>query len=103
MIDANDVKFPITLAEFTRMQQASMHRFPTTNDMEIFAQIVDTANEAYHAAAEGDSDTVADILYAINISAAETPKAGQVAAVCRSWVLIAAKAGMEVLRKKMAE
>lgn len=103
MQDYSNIKFPVTLAEFTRIQRAAMHRNPTADEREIYSEIVKTANEAYHAAAAGDSDTVAGILNAINGAAAKTPAAGQVAAVCRSWVLIATKAGMEVLRKKWAD
>lgn len=102
MQDYSNIKFPVTLAEFTRIQREALHRNPTADEREIYREIVSLANEAYNAAAAGDSDTVADILNAINRSAAETPAAGQVAAVSRSWVLIATKAGMDIFRKKMA-
>lgn len=102
MQDYSNIKFPVTLAEFTRIQREALHRNPTADEREIYREIVDLANEAYNAAAAGDSNTVADILNAINCSAAETPAAGQVAAVSRSWVLIATKAGMDILREKTA-
>ena len=70
MQDYSKIKFPVTLAEFTRIQREALHRNPTADEREIYRKIVDLANEAYNAAAACDGDTVEDILNAINRSVA---------------------------------
>ena len=97
MIDTSKVQFPLTLAAFASLQRNEMRRIPTIEEMEIFSQVVDTANVAYHAAAAGDADTALGILNDILIAGAQTPGAAPVAAMCRGWVLLAIRAGMDVL------
>lgn len=102
MIDASKAKFPVTLAEFTRLQRAESKRDFTPDELELFREIVDTANEVYQAAAEGDSDTASEILGAINQAAEETPGSGQVAALCRGWAVKGLIEGMKVFKAKIA-
>ena len=97
MIDTSKVQFPLTLAGFASLQRNEMRRVPTVQEMEIFSQIVDTANEAYHAAAAGDCDTVEEILSAINCTAAQIPEASHVAALCRGWVMKGMFEGIKIL------
>lgn len=101
MVDARNVKFPITLEEFTRLQRAEMHHDPTAEELELFSEIVETANEAYHAAAVGDSDTVEDIFNAINCAAAESPEYWHVAALLRGWANKGMLEGMKTLKDKL--
>lgn len=101
MVDTSNVKFPITLEEFTRLQRLEMHHEPTAEELEIFSEIVETANEAYHAAAAGDSDTVEDIFNAINCAAAEAPEYWHVAALLRGWANHGMLEGMKILKKKL--
>ena len=93
MIDTSKVQFPLTLAAFASLQRNEMRRIPTVEEMELFSQIVDTANMAYPAAAAGDADTAVGILNDILIAGAQTPGAAPVAAMCRGWVLLAIRAG----------
>ena len=101
MIDTSKVQFPLTLAAFAILQRNEMRRIPTVEEMEIFSQIVDTANVAYHAAAAGDADTALGILNDILIAGAQTPGAAPVAAMCRGWVLLAIRAGKDVLKREI--
>lgn len=101
MVDASKVKFPITLEEFTRLQRAEMHHDPTAEELELFSEIVDMANEVYHAAAAGDSDTAESIFYAINHASDGTPFDNHVAALCRGWAVKGLMEGMVVFKKKM--
>ena len=101
MIDTSKVQFPLTLAGFASLQRNEMRRVPTVQEMEIFSQIVDTANVAYHAAAAGDADTAVGILNDILIAGAQTPGAAPVAAMCRGWVLLAIRAGKDVLKREI--
>ena len=101
MIDTGKVQFPLTLAGFASLQRNEMRRVPTVQEMEIFSQIVDTANVAYHAAAAGDADTAVGILNDILIAGAQTPGAAPVAAMCRGWVLLAIRAGKDVLKREI--
>ena len=101
MIDTSKVQFPLTLAAFASLQRNEMCRIPTIEEMEIFSQIVDTANVAYHAAAAGDADTALGILNDILIAGTQTPGAAPVAAMCRGWVLLAIRAGKDVLKREI--
>lgn len=101
MVDASKIRFPITLEEFTNLQRPEMHRSPTREDLEIFSEVVETANEVYYAAAEGDSEAVEAILSSINIVAAEMPEANHLAALCRGWSLKALLEGAKVVKKKL--
>lgn len=101
MVNASNVIFPITLEEFTRLQRPEMHHEPTADDLELFSDIVETANEVYQAAAEGDGDTVAEILNAINQAMAEVPETGHVAALFRGWAIKGMLEGMKVLKTKL--
>lgn len=101
MIDASNVRFPITLEEFTRLQRPEMHHEPTADELELFAEIVDTANEVYHAAAAGDSDTVEDILNAITYASEGMPEAVRVAALFRGWAVKGMWESTKVLKKKL--
>lgn len=101
MIDTSKVQFPLTLAAFAILQRNEMRRIPTIEEMEIFSQIVDTANVAYHAAAAGDADTALGILNDILIAGAQTPGAAPVAAMCRGWVLLAIGAGKDVFKREI--
>lgn len=101
MIDTSKVQFPLTLAGFASLQRNEMRRIPTIEEMEIFSQIVDTANVAYHAAAAGDADTAVWILNDILIAGAQAPGAAPVAAMCRGWVLLAIRAGKDVLKREI--
>lgn len=109
MIDPKAIRFPLNMPEFVRLQRNEMRRFPTTEEMEIFAQIVKTANEAYYAAADGEADTVADILEAVSYAAAPRPGTDKafaavnaaVAAMCRGWLQLAIRAGTDALKEKI--
>ena len=101
MIDTSKVQFPLTLAAFAILQRNEMRRIPTVEEMEIFSQVVDTANVAYHAAAAGDADTALGILNDILIAGAQAPGAAPVAAMCRGWVLLAIRAGKDVLKREI--
>ena len=101
MIDTSKVQFPLTLAAFASLQRNEMRRIPTIEEMEIFSQVVDTANVAYHAAAAGDADTALGILNDILIAGAQTPGAAPVAAMCRGWVPLAIRAGKDVLKREI--
>lgn len=101
MIDTSKVQFPLTLAAFAILQRNEMRRIPTIEEMEIFSQIVDTANVAYHAAAAGDADTALGILNDILIAGAQTPGAAPVAAMCQGWALKALLEGAKVVKKKL--
>ena len=101
MIDTSKVQFPLTLAAFASLQRNEMRRIPTIEEMEIFSQVVDTANVAYHAAAAGDADTALGILHDIPIAGAQTPGAAPVAAMCRGWELLAIRAGKDVLKREI--
>ena len=101
MIDTSKVQFPLTLAAFASLQRNEMRRIPTVEEMEIFSQIVDTANVAYHAAAAGDADTALGILNDILIAGAQTPGAAPVATMCQGWVLLAIRAGKDVLKREI--
>ena len=70
MVNANNVVFPVTIDTFVSLQRAKMDRDFTETELEFFADIVDMANESYHAACRGDADTVQVLLDAI--SAADT-------------------------------
>ena len=101
MIDTSKVQFPLTLAAFASLQRNEMRRIHTVEEMEIFSQVVDTANVAYHAAAAGDADTALGILNDILIAGAQAPGAAPVAAMCRGWVLLAIRAGKDVLKREI--
>ena len=101
MVDARNVKFPISVAEFTRLQWAEMHHEPTADELELFAEIVEAANEAYHAAAAGDSDTVEDIVNAIKLTALNFPETRNVAALFLGWVNKGMFEGMKALEKTL--
>lgn len=98
MVNENNVTFPITLAAFTSLQRAENSRGLTATELELFAEIVDMANESYAAACKGDADTVQALLDAINAAAAAEPNAQRVAALCRGWVLLGCRKGAEQLK-----
>ena len=108
MVDTSNVKFPITLSEFTRLQRAEMRNDPTPDELEMFSGIVDMANEAYYAAARGDDRTVEDILKAISKAEAEIIREDRgnpankfiihASALTRGWVLLGVQHGMILLK-----
>lgn len=98
MVNENNITFPLTLASFTSLQRAEINRELTAMELELFAEIVDMANESYAAACRGDVDTVKALLDAINAAAAAEPNAQRVAALCRGWVLQGCRKGAEKLK-----
>ena len=49
----------------------------------------------------GDADTALGILNDILIAGAQAPGAAPVAAMCRGWVLLAIRAGKDVLKREI--
>lgn len=98
MVNENNVTFPITLTTFISLQRAEVDRDFTTTERELFAEIVDMANESYKAACQGDANAVQALLDAINAADAAEPNAQRVAALCRGWVLLGCRKGAEQLK-----
>lgn len=98
MVNPENVVFPITGEELAALQRAQLGRALTAAEKEMFADIAEMANEAYHAAAKGDADTVQNILAAINRIPAEDKFTRHVAALCRGWVLLGCQRGTERLK-----
>lgn len=99
MVNENNVTFPTTLAAFTSLQRAENGRGFTATELELFAEIVDMANESYAAACRGDTDSIQALLDAINAVDAADTITQRAAALCRAWVLLACKQGAEQLQK----
>lgn len=98
MVNAENVTFPVSLETFVALQRAEIDRNFTVTEMELFADIVDMANEAYEAAARGDADTVAVILSAIDKATSPDDYTRHMAALCRGWVLLGCQRGMDILK-----
>lgn len=98
MIDPKRITFPITGEALAALQQAELGRALRPSELELFSDIADMANEAYEAAAHGDTETVQDILNAINTAPVPDPYTRHLAALCRGWVLLGCQRGMEILK-----
>lgn len=97
MVNTENVSFPVTLEAFTALQVAEIRRDPTATELELFQEVVDMANEAFEAAAQGDAETVQALLDAINHDSPTDEYTRHVAALCRGWVLLGCSRGMEIL------
>ena len=97
MVNADNVTFPVSLETFVALQRAGRDRDFTVTEMELFADIVDMANESYQAACRGDADTVQILLDAINFAPTHSPATRHVAALFRGWVLLGCRRGAEHL------
>ena len=98
MIDPRSVSFPISGADLAALQRVQLGRDLTAAELEMFAGIAEMANEAYQAAAHGDSDTVGSILAAVNSVPVPDDYTRHVAALCRGWVLLGCQRGAEYLK-----
>ena len=98
MVNESNITFPLTLAAYTSLQRAEICRDITATELELFAEIVDMANEAYAAACRGDADTVQALLDAIAAADAAEPNSQRVAALCRGWVLLGCRRGADQLK-----
>lgn len=98
MFNTESVSFPVTLEVFTALQVAEIRREPTATELELFQDIVDMANEAFKAAAQGEVETVQALLDAINHDSPTDEYARHVAALCRGWVLLGCNRGMKILK-----
>lgn len=90
--------FPVTFETFIALQRVEVGRKFTPKELELFAEIVDMANESYEAARRGDADTVQGLLDAIDCAAGDDSFTRQVAGLCRGWVLLGALRGAERLQ-----
>lgn len=98
MINTDNVSFPITLETFTALQRAETDRDFSATELEIFGYIVELANGAYTAAAQGDVETVQVILDAIKEAPKNYDYTRHVAALFRGWVLLGCQRGTEQLK-----
>ena len=99
MVDAINVKFPITLEEFTRLQRAEIKRDFTAEELALFEDIAYCANSAFYAASRGDENVVADMLAAIEDGSAQDTDSVRIRALFRGWVLLAIEQVKECHRK----
>ena len=98
MVNTDNVTFPVSIDTFVALQRAEMDRDFTPTEMELFTDIVDMANESYHAACRGDPDTVQILLDAINSADTDDSYTRHVAGLCRGWVLLGCRRGAEQLK-----
>ena len=98
MVNIEHVSFPVTLEAFTALQVAEIRREPTATELELFQDVVNMANEAFQAAAQGDAETVQALLDTINHVPPLDEDTRHVAALCRGWVLLGCNRGMEILK-----
>ena len=98
MVNPNQITFPVTGKQLADLQRAEVSRELTAEELEMFSDIAEIANESYEAAAHGDAETVQSILDAINAAATTDPDTHHVAALCRGWVLLGCQKGAEQLK-----
>lgn len=97
MIKSENITFPITLEDFTKLQEAEMGRKINDIEKEFFSDVVDMANQAFAAGAVGDLDTAAEILEAVDAAAGRVKECAHLAAVCRGWIALGCRKGLELL------
>lgn len=95
-----NIPFPITLETIQTYALSPLQRARglAPDELEMFREIVEISNKAYAAATRGDTETVQEILGAINYAGAMEPGAMQYAALCRGWALAGIQAGMKNLK-----
>lgn len=97
MIDTQNILFPLTVEAFTAMQRAEMGREPSRSERELFSEIVDMANSAYVAGCIGDHNTIVGMIEIVNASFGTDPAGQHPAALCRGWILLGFRRGLEML------
>lgn len=97
MIEPKNVTFPITLTTFTALQKAELGRELDPAEIEFFSAVVQMANDAYTAACIGDTDVTEDLITSINHINCSDATTQHYAALCRGWVLLACRRGLELL------
>ena len=98
MIKPENVRFPITSDELAALQRAHLGRPLTADELELFREIAEIANDTYAAAARGDVETVEGIMAAINTAPAPDRYTAHVAALCRGWALLGCLKGTKALK-----
>lgn len=98
MIHPEKITFPITGAQLAGLQRAELGRELTPDEKSMFAEIAEMANEVYTAATQGDHETLAEILAALNSVPYSDPFSQHLAALCRGWILLGLTNGMSVLK-----
>lgn len=95
-----NIPFPLTLEVFQAYALSPQQRACglSPDELEMFREIVEIANQAYEAATRGDTETVQEILGAINFAGAVEPEAMRFAALYRGWALAGIQAGMKNLK-----
>lgn len=97
MIDPKNLTFPITLETFTALQKAEIGRDFDPAEIEFFTAVVQVANDAYTAACVGNTVVTEDLITTINRINCPDATTQHYAALCRSWVLLACRRGLELL------
>ena len=97
MVNPKNVNFPLTLAAFTALQEAELGRKAEDLEQEVFALIVEMANEAFTAGMLRNLTQYRQLLAAI--SAVDTdgdPFLCHLCALSRGWIIEGFRRGLEL-------